>query len=240
MKRKPNPKYSIAKLLLSIASCCIFLHGCGGTSSLQQYQTNTPESIEENTRIKDFSFNGYSTHWQDLYNKQVRYSNLIRFDVQDITKTILQSKINIAEDIGLPGLQMQEGFLNGLLNPSFKTLEDPSLTELEESLAEDHVLAYVNPSTETGQYLNELFGDEIIPYSIPAHQYGAPDLALVKAYLVKNGDRKLWVITTSDEQARNNIKSLIRNVREIVDEFDFHKGWFGVQTLLKSVTATPG
>lgn len=190
--------------------------------------------------ISEFTFNGYTKYWQDHYTRQVRYGNLIRFDVPDIDKTILQSKINIAEDIGLPGLQMQEGFLSSLLDLPHKVLEDPDISRLESELSENNVLVYADTTTQTGRYLIELTGIDIFPFPISAHQYDSPDLSVIKAFALERGDRKLWVVITSDVDSRSRIKSLIQNVDEVVHQYDLYKGWFGVQTLLKSVTATPG
>lgn len=227
-------------VIFSLVLSVFLIFGCSSTSSLRQYHKSAPNPVDKHVLIQDFSFNGYTTHWQDQYKKQIRYSNLIRFDVPDIAKTILQSKVDIATDIGLPGLQMQEEFLNTLFDATYVTLEDPSFADLQKNLAKKDVLVYVNPETETGKKLNELLEGRIFPTLIPSHQYDAEDLIITTAYVLENGQRKLWIVSSTGESERTIMKGLIRNCLEIVSNYDLHKGWFGVKTLLKSVTATPG
>lgn len=226
--------------LLFLALSSILVYGCSKSTSLQNFQKNAPEQIENNLRITDFTFNGYTTHWQDHYNRQIRYSNLIRFDIPDIPRTILQAKINIAEDIGLPGLKMQEGFLQSLLAHSYRSMENPTISELEKALMKDDVLVYVNSESKIGQQLNSQKATDIFPVNVQAHQYGDYAIPDVQAYMMADGERQLWVISTPTDESRSAIQSLILNVSQITDQYDLHKGWFGVQTLLKSVTATPG
>ncbi len=54
-------------------------------------------------------FNGYTKYWHNNYSEWFRYGNLFKIGQTDVEKTILQSKLDIAEELGLPGLLMQEG-----------------------------------------------------------------------------------------------------------------------------------
>ncbi|MCK5105620.1 MAG: hypothetical protein KAR17_22505, partial [Cyclobacteriaceae bacterium] len=47
-------------------------------------------------------------------------------------------------------------------------------------------------------------------------------------------------VSSSDEKTREKLKKLIDNTVEVIGKYDLHKGWFGAETLLKSVTCTDG
>ena len=64
----------------------------------------------------DIQFNGYTNYWHDNYTTWLRYGNLYKMAIPDVEKSILQSKVDVAEDMDVPGLIMQEGFLNYLLS----------------------------------------------------------------------------------------------------------------------------
>jgi hypothetical protein len=50
-----------------------------------------------------------------------RYGNLYKIRIPDVEKKIVQSRIDIAEDIKLPGLWMQEGFMMNWLSGPVRT-----------------------------------------------------------------------------------------------------------------------
>ena len=79
---------------------------------------------------REVQFNGYTNHWQDHYNEWHRYGNLFKVARMQVDKTFLQSKVDIAEDLDLPGLLMEEGFITGLLSGKHATLELPELDVL--------------------------------------------------------------------------------------------------------------
>jgi len=79
---------------------------------------------------RDIQFNGYTNHWQDNYNEWYRYGNLFKVARMQVDKSFLQSKVVTAEDMGLPGLLMEEGFINGLLTSKYATLDQPELDAL--------------------------------------------------------------------------------------------------------------
>src|SRR5512133_3793114 len=66
----------------------------------------------ENWVRSDFQFNGYTNYWHDIYRDWTRYGNLFKIATPKIEYTIAQSKIDIAEDLKIPGLTVQEGFFN--------------------------------------------------------------------------------------------------------------------------------
>jgi hypothetical protein len=161
--------------------------------------------------------------------------------IPDVEKTIMQSKVDIAEDMGIPGLIMQEGFLNGLLSGPYDLLDQPGMSQLESALSDGNVLVFVDPGSETGQTLMaRLSADITWPERLKSHQYGASDLVRADAFILERDNRKVFIVSSSDENVRKQLKKLIENTTHIVLKYNLHKGWFGAETLLKSVTCTKG
>lgn len=209
--------------------------------SFNGYTYNKENLKTVNKTIKtDFQFNGYTNYWHDTYTNWYRYGNLFKMAVPDVEKTIQQSKIDIAEDIGITGLTMQEGFMNGLLAENFETLSKPSSNELNSKLKKGNVLVFVDPDSEIGKKLIENLPANPWPEILKSHQYGAVDLKKVDAFFLENGKTKLFVVSSNDESTLKKVKSQIENTIDIVGKYDFHKGWFGAYTLVNSVTCTPG
>ena len=107
----------------------------------------------ENAVKNEFQFNGYTNYWHDTYREWYRYGNLFKMAIPNVEKTIMQSKVDVAEDMGIPGLIMQEGFLSGLLSAPYDLLDQPGKEQLESALSDGNVLALVDPGSETGQSL---------------------------------------------------------------------------------------
>ncbi len=189
----------------------------------------------------DYQFNGYTNHWQNHYIEWNRYGNLFKMSSAQVEKSILQSKVDIADDLGLPGLLMEEGFLNGLMSGQHTTMDLPGLDALKETLSQGDVLAYLDPGTESGEkvaaYLPE---DWEWPLMLGSYQYGTPDLKRVDLFMVKKDEHTLYVVSSADADARQTVKELIESTLRLVKDYDFHKGWFGAKTLQNSVTCTKG
>ncbi len=228
----------------SIVFVILFLSFSIVTSGQQldelKYKTDKSPTLQNSVNT-EYQFNGYTNYWHDTYSTWYRYGNLYKIVVPNVEKTILQSKVDIAEDMGIPGLLMQEGFMDGLLSDTYNTLDQPSQTDLEEVLGKENVLIFIDPNSETGKkVIAKLPSDHNWPKKLKSHQYGATDLKRADAFYLENGDRKLFVVSSSDEKTRDQIKKLITRTTEIITNYDFHKGWFGAYTLLNSVTCTDG
>jgi hypothetical protein len=204
------------------------------------YKDNT--GVEENIVRSGFQFNGYTNYWHDNYREWLHYGNLYKIAIPDIAHSIMQSKVDIAEDLELPGLSLQEGFFSNLSATACLLLEEPSLLQIEEALAKSDVLITVNPDSETGRRITK----DIPTYHatvrevLKSHQYGAKDFVEISAFVLEKGNRKLFVISSTDRESRNKLIKLIDSTKEILKNYDLHKGWFGAKTLEKSVTCTPG
>ena len=205
------------------------------------YDVQGQEQPIENAVKNEFQFNGYTNYWHDTYSEWYRYGNLYKMAIPDVEKTIMQSKVDLAEDMGIPGLIMQEGFLSGLLSGPYDLLDQPGTTQLESALSNGNVLVYVDPGSETGQTLMAKLPQDISwPDKLGSHQYGATDLKRADAFYLENGDRKLFVVSSADENVREQFKKQIENTENVLQKYELHKGWFGTETLLKSVTCTKG
>jgi hypothetical protein len=205
------------------------------------HHVNGQESPMDNAVRNEFQFNGYTNYWHDTYSEWYRYGNLFKIAIPNVGKTIMQNKVDVAADMGTPGLIMQEGFLNGLLSEPYDLLDQPDRAQLENALGSGNALVLVDPGSALGQTLVSMLPAEVpFPEKLKSHQYGAVDLKRVNAFYLENGDRKLFVVSSPDENIREQLKKQIENTEQILQKYDLHKGWFGAETLLKSVTCTKG
>ena len=209
--------------------------------SINGYKYISSDKPLENIVRNENNYNGYTNYWHDTYTNLYRYGNLFKMAVPDIEKTILQSKVDIAEDMGISGLVLQEGFINSLISSKYTSLNEPTVEELENSIKKGNVLAFVDPGSELGRKVNAMLPQENRGFdALKSHQFGAIDFVRVDAFYLENGDRKIFVVSSKDENMRQKVLAQINNTKEIIEEFDFHKGWFGAYTLLNSVTITKG
>ena len=186
-------------------------------------------------------FNGYTNYWHNTYHKWIRTGNLFKMALDNVEEVIMQSKVDVAEEMGLPGLIMQEGFLYGLISDRYRILDQPTKAELEGILENENVLVYIDPTSSLGKELTEGLSDRVIwPEKLKSHQYGARDLKRVDAYYLQKGEKYLFVVSSTDDGAREMFKKLLGSTEKMIQLYDMHKGWFGASSLLKSVTITPG
>ena len=232
---------SFYRCIIFILIILLFAQSPLSAQSLSDFNVKIPESGDKSTVVNKINFNGYTNHWQDDYTQWHRYGNLFKIALPDLRPTILQSKVDIAEDLGLSGLLMQEGFLTLLFENSYRTIENPALEELENMIGQGNTLVITDSATDVGQKLEKKAKD-IFEWAdnLPSHQFDAPDLERIKAFYLVNGDNYLFVISSSSKNQTSHLQSLIENTRNLLDKYNLHKGWFGASTLLKSVTCEPG
>ncbi len=234
---KKNQRFSVASMgVLFFVNFSIL----GQSLSDFTYNGNQGPPLQ-NAVTTDVQFNGYTNHWQNTYNHWIRYGNLFKMAPPDVEKTIMQSKIDIAEDMGIPGLIMQEGFLNGLLQEAFTTLEQPDPELLQRSLSQGNVLVFLDPGSSAGKMVTSLVPDnDRWQSALNSYQYGADNLQMADAFVLEKGDKRVFVVSSSQEILRGALKQLIENTLQILENYNLHKGWFGAESLLKSVTCTKG
>jgi hypothetical protein len=224
------------KLLMTlfVLMCCLS-NSSLFAQKLDGFVSAKSSSMTQNTIQDEFQFNGYTNYWHDSYEKWVRYGNLFKMVVPDISSNIAQSKVDIAEDMGLPGLSMQEGFINGLMTESFSTLDQPSVSQIEQSIQKGNLLILLDPNSEAGKKVaGKYSGSHLLKDS---HQLGAKDLVKVNAFVLQKDKRKIFVVTSKNSDYRNKVKQFIDNAIQVVKDYDLHRGWIGA-TLSKSDTCS--
>jgi hypothetical protein len=228
--------YHVLIVLLSVLS-----DSTAFSQTMDGFKYNGSFSPDQNAVKTSFQFNGYTNYWHDISNNWIRYGNLFKLPVTDVDYTIAQNKRDIADDMRIPGLFMQEGFINELLKTDYLVLDQPLLKKLDESLLTGNVLVLTDPGTEAGKKLcDKLPKDEYWKKRLKSHQLNAEGFTETEVFCLDNGKRKIFVISSKSRYLRDKVLSLIENTKTLLGKYDLHRGWFGAGTLLKSVTIAPG
>jgi hypothetical protein len=223
-------------IIIGLALLC----NAGISQNLDEYKFTGSLHPDENAMTSEFQFNGYTNYWHDIYREWNRFGNLFKIASPNVALTIAQSKVDLAGDMMVPGLSVQEGFLNGLLGEPYAILDQTNMQKLGESLIRSSVLVLTDPDTETGKKLMAKLPADEWKDILKSHQFGARDFTEVNAFYLENGTRKIYVISSKSKELRDKVIGLIENSKELLGKYDLHRGWFGTETLLKSVTITPG
>ena len=209
--------------------------------NLDDFEFNGTDDSVQYIVNDNIQFNGYTNHWHNSYQKWIRTGNLFKMAIDNVEYNIMQSKVDIAEDMGLPGLIMQEGFVHGLTSDNYRILDQPTRPELESILENENVLVFIDPLSSLGKELTGGLSNRVVwPEKLESHQYGAKNLKKVDAYFLQKGDKNLFVVSSTDDSTREKFKQLLDGTENMIQNYDMHKGWFGAYSLLKSVTITPG
>lgn len=221
------------------ASIILFFSTLARSQNLMDFTFKGSFNPDANITNSDFKFNGYTNHWHDIYNKEIRYGNLFKQSVPDVQKTIAQSKLDIADDMQIPGLNMQEGFIYSLLSEEYIVMDQPALSEIK--VTDKAILVLTDPGTEAGKKLTDkLLNDNTWKENLKSHQYGAKDFTDVNVFLLESGKQRIYVISSKSKELRDKTLTIIENTRHLLGKYDLHRGWFGTESLLKSVTCTAG
>jgi hypothetical protein len=209
--------------------------------SLSSFSVGAAQVPGKPSVMNKVSFNGYTNHWHNYYTEWHRYGNLFKLALPELRPTILQSKVDTAEDMGMPGLLMQEGFISRLFSGSYKTVEYPSLEELEKIAGKGSSLIITSPLTDAGRKLEEK-AEALFEWAreLNSYQFNEVGLEVIKAFYLVNGSNYLFVLSSTSDEQMNHFQKLTSDARILLDSYNLHKGWFGAATLLKSVTSTPG
>ena len=191
--------------------------------------------------VRDGSFSGYTNYWQNLGWRWVSRGNLFVLGQPDIGRAIAQNKADMAEELGLPGLVVDEGFLDAWLDEPPAELEDPDAAALTRALDRGSVLAWIKPSSPLGARILALApGLAGARAAAGSYQARAAGYREVVAVLLADGKRRLFTVLAEEPADRRRLKDLLAGLRDVVDHFTLHRGWFGTGTLLRSVTCHPG
>jgi hypothetical protein len=211
------------------------------SQNLDNFRYNGTFDPDKNRVENNFQFNGYTNYWHDIRNKWITYGNLFKIALPDAAYTIAQSKADIADDMKIPGLSLQEGFINWLLKEQYTVLDQPSMEKLAEAAAGSNVLILADPGTDTGKALTaKLPKSDPVKSDLKSHQLNAIDFIEVKAFYIENGPKKVFIISSVSGDLRKQVLEQIEKTKKILSSYDMQRGWFGAETLLKSVTCTAG
>src|ERR1700709_1014734 len=175
---------------LSVIICCTV--ACSSLhAQLAGYTYSGNFQPAENTVQNKVQFNGYTSYWHDEYKQWFRYGNLFKMSTADPALTVMQSKADIAEDLMVPGFEMQEGFMNALLSSDYKFAAYPSLKEIEGS--NENLLLLTDPASEAGKSLLQKFEpDTLWKGQLKSHQANAADYKKVFAFMLEKENRRLF------------------------------------------------
>lgn len=180
------------------------------SQSLSDFDVKLSENDDVSTIVNNINFNGYTNYWQDNYTQWHRYGNLFKIALPDLQQTILQSKVDIAKDLGLSGFLMQEGFLSLLFDNSYAVIENPVINELESLLGQGNTLVITDPATDVGRELDKkATGIFKWAENLPSHQFGEVGLKRIKAFYLVNGNNYLFVISSSSQDQVKQLQSFI-------------------------------
>ena len=214
----------------------LLMIGCASSASIDSFQQ--ADEASKAAIMNPFTFQGYTNHWQDVYRQQYRYGNLYRINLPDLAKTILQTKADIAEALGIAGLQLQEGFFDGLVSAPYTVIENPSVEALEAAIkSANNLLVFADHASEAGEKLRQK--NKQTPFDLNSHQTKAADFSLLEAFILKSGKKNLYVALGTQEECLK-LKSILTDAERVLQDYELKRGWFGAETLIKSVTCTPG
>ena len=185
-------------------------------------------------------FNGYTNYWHDVYWRWTQYGNLFLLSRPDVAKSVAQNKVDIAEELGLPGLWMAEGFIDTCLRGRFRNFENPEAAVLEKVLDAGDAFVWADASSPLGRKLLAALPASPERARLRSHQFSANGIEEIRAFELRHDSRRLLAVVTDSAEVRRRFKTLLAGLQAVVGRFDLHRGWFGTGTLLHSVTCFPG
>ena len=219
---------------------CLSVTGSLRAQPFSAYQYKGSFNPEQNAVVNSSQFNGYTNHWHDVYRKWARYGNLYKVAMPDLGPSIAQSKIDIASELNMPGLWLQEGFISELLAAPYTLLHNPSAIQLEQN-TNGNLLVLLDSSYPAAQLLTgKLPKDSSWAQRLKSHQFNSPGFAACNAFFLEEGNKRIFVLNAADNASTQRFLHLLTNTVEVLKNYELHKGWFGAETLLKSVTCTQG
>lgn len=221
--------------LLILVPALLLMAGCkgGGLNGFKAAEPDPTPAVEN-----DFSFNGYTNHWQNYYRRSYKYGNLYRLNVPDVGKALAQSKLDLAQALGLPGLRMQEGFFNGLATSDFVFSDNPDEDMIRGAFNQhEAVLVLVDRSSDMGKEL--VTKDPLETVDIGSYQTREAGFTTLDAFVLAKGDSKLFVVLGEGNDLKQ-FKGILDRSLQVARDYDLKRGWFGAETNIRSVTCLPG
>lgn len=182
------------------------------------------------------SWSGYTNWWNSDYKQMHRLGNLSKIAVPDAEKVLQQRRFDLAVELGLPYLQMQEGFLDGLLGDQYEILDNPSEKEMNDALRKAKaVLVFSDRDSDLGAKLARKAPE--FTCDIPAYQLHGGVKDPLQAFVLTKGGRHIYAVVGKPEDAAR-LKELLELTQDLVDKYDMKRGWFGVHTDIRTVSCS--
>ncbi len=227
--------------VLFLAGLLATMAGAATPESLDKFVCAASPAPAVSPVVARGQFNGYTNYWHSVYWKWLQYGNLYVASQIDLDRSIAQNKVDIAEELGIPGLSLAEGFLEAWLKGPAAELEDPEPAALEKALGRGDVFVWAKAASPLGKrLLGKLPGPPAAEDALGSHQGNARDHHHVPAFVLVHGERRLFAVVSDCADCRRRFKELLGELRSVLGRYDLHRGWFGTGTLLHSVTCHPG
>jgi hypothetical protein len=234
-----NRFFPAATVLLAVLAAGSPFLGSGTGQDLDKFVRVTGTSPAPPPVVHPGRFSGYTNYWQTIAWSWRQHGNLFLIGQPDVAQAIAQNKADIAEELGLAGLRVEEGFLDAWLTNVVTAIEDPGEDDLEKALGRGDVLAWIDPASPLSRKLI-IHGSDLVLDLSDHHQFFAAGKHIILAFVLSDGKRRLFVVTVKDGPDRQRFRELLAGLREVITGYDLHRGWFGTGTLLHSVTCHPG
>ena len=191
----------------------------------------------------EITWSGYTNWWNSDYSQQVRCGNLSKIRVPDAAKILEQRRIDMATALGIPFLQLQEGFLLGLLTEqgdgkgrSYAILDNPSEKDLNAALGKNKaVLVFAPRESELGGTLDAKAPE--YEYKVPAYQIHGGVKDPLKAFILKKGSKHIYAAVGKPEDLAI-LKEVLAEAQDLTDKYDMKRGWFGMHTDVRTVSCS--
>jgi hypothetical protein len=230
---------SVSASLIWISLSILVLPAPSPAESLDRFKPAGPAGPPAPPVRTSGSFSGYTNYWHGVHWTWSQYGNLFLVSQPDIPRTIAQGKADIAEELGIPGLILDEGFIDSYLLGPVREYEDPDPAALERGLDREDALVWTGPDSPLGRaLLARLAGPPAEAFG--SYQKHARGYRQVRAFHLESGSRRLLAVVTDSAEGRRRLRQLLADLKGIVGRSDLHRGWFGTGTLLHSVTCFPG
>ena len=229
-------------VLITVLATGARLLASGTVQDLDEFVRVTGTSQAPTPVVYAGRFSGYTNYWQTTAWSWHQQGNLFLMGRPDVALAIAQNKADIAEEMGLPGLVIDEGFLSAWLEIHPTQLWDPDEEALCKALDSSDILVWDKPSSPLGaKLLAKAPGLAGARAAAGSHQAKAAGYREILAFLLGDGTRRLFVILTEDAAGdRDRFRELLYGLNHVVQNYDLRRGWFGTGTLLRSVTCHPG
>ena len=153
---KPQNERNKRLSVFLILAAAVFLGGVSPTAaeSLDRFKAaGAAGTPPPGLVVTSGEFNGYTNYWHDVYWKWSQYGNLYLVSQPDVARTIAQNKVDTAEELGVPGLSLAEGFLASWLKAPVREFDDPDVAALEKALDEADALVWAKADGDLGRKL---------------------------------------------------------------------------------------